>query len=355
MKNLTAIILGALLCASPLAAASAFEAVHVLPIKGTLQIAYGTRTKLDGDKPRTGATDVYTLNANVANSALFRGTITYLPYLANSLSTDQIGRVTYDMELDVVNPANPAQTRNVGKMFGSAPIDKMNVYRYSDGGGVKVAVFPIGAAKGFESRFNGLALAKPPASSGWAKMKQESVRLVSGKGGAIILTKYDKMTFENHLLPAGPVQIYPETTVSGTMFYDYGRSAWHFNNVTFIYAADGKRAVDTLTGSIRWIEAANRKTTGEGRYEFDVRVNEPPPTESAIFAATADEAAFFATDDLSPTLTGAMAYKDTTTTSGTVTNSMVQIDLKANKLSKQQAMMLAKLLLMSAVVPINAE
>lgn len=330
-----------------------FEPVPTLPVTGTLNINYRTRTQEGRGKP--GVSDTYTINLNVANSALFRGTIEQLPYIANTLSADQVGRVTYDMDLDVVNPANPKQTRNVGKMFGYAPVDKMNVYRYSDDPGIKVAVFPIGAAKGFESRFNGLAYGKPPAASGLSKMKQDAVRLVSGKGGAIILTKYDKMTFENHLLPGGPVQLYPETTVTGTIFYDYGRSAWHFNNVTFIYNADGKRNVDTITGSIRWLEQKNRRSTGDGHYEFDVRVNEPPPSESAVFAATADEAAFFASDDNVPGLTGSMTYKDSFTGEDTVISSAVQIELKATKLSKQQTMMLAKLILLSAVVPLNAE
>lgn len=337
-------------------AATAFEPVPTLPVKGTMVIAYNTRTKLDGAKPKAGITDVYTLSLNAANSALFQGTITHLPYVVSTLGSDQIGKITYEVELGVLNPANLAQGRAVGKIFGSAPIDKQNVYRYSDGGGVKVAVFPIGAARGFESRFNGLALAKPPAVVSWVnRAKQEAVRLVSSKGGAIILTKYDKMSFDNHVLPAGPVQIYPETTVTGTLFYDYGRSAWHFNNVTLMYSAEGKRAVDTLTGSIRWVEAPNRKTTGEGRYDFDIRVNEPPPTESAVFGATADEAAFFAVDDTAPTLTGAMAYKDTITSAGVVTNSAVTVDLRANKLSKQQAMMLTKLIFLTSIVPFNAE
>ena len=326
-----------------------FEPVATLPVKGTLNIAYNTRT----DK-KAGASDVYTLNLNVANSAVFRGSIIHLPYVSKTIG-EQMGRVTFDVELDVVNPANPSQTRNVGKMFGFAPVDKMNVYRYADGGGIKVAVFPIGAARGFESRYNGLAYGKPPASSGFAKLKQDAVRLVSSKGGSIVLTKYDKMTFENHVLPAGPVQIYPETTVNGIIFYDYGRSAWHFNNVTFVYNADGKRAIDTLTGSIRWIEAKNRRATGDGRYEFDIRVNEPPPTEAAAFAPTADESSFFAVEENVPSLTGAMIYKDTFTGADTVTSSIIQIDLKATKLSKHQAMMLTKLLLISAIVPINAE
>lgn len=351
MKRLITLLVIAL-CASTaaFAAPGPFEPVPTLPITGSLSIDYKTR-RAPG---KEGVSDLYTLAINVANSAVFKGTIQHQPFIKNLTSRNQLGRITFDMELEVVNPANPRQTRSVGKMFGFTPIDENNVYRYSDGPGIKTAVFPIGAARGFESRFNGLAYAKPPAASGLAKIKKEAVRLVSSKGGALVLTNYDKMTFENHVLPAGPVQIYPETTVSGTIFYDYGRSAWHFNNVTFVYNAEGRRAADVLTGSIRWIEAKNRKTTGEGHYDFDVRVNEPPPTESQVFSAVADEAAFFTQDANVPSLTGTMAYKDTFV-GDTVTSSAVQIDLQTTKLSKVQAMMLAKVILLSAVVPFNAE
>lgn len=352
MKRIIAFILA--VTASAVFAAtkppSAFEPVPSLPVTGSLTIDYRTR-RAPGTE---GVSDLYTLNLNVANSAAFKGTIAHLPFIKNTLTKNQAGRVSFDVELEVVNPANPRQTRPVGKMFGFAPIDEANVYQFGEGGGIKVAVFPIGAARGFESRFNGQALAKPPAASGWAKIKKEAVTLVSGKGGRITLTNYDKMEFRNHVLPAGPVQIYPETTVSGTIFYDYGRSAWHFNNVTFVYNADGKRASDVLTGSIRWIEAKNRRQTGEGRYEFDIRVNEPPPSESAVFGAVADESSFFTVDASLPSLTGTLTYKDTFS-GETVVGSVVQIDLKTSQLSKAQAMYLAKALLLSAIVPLNAE
>lgn len=327
-----------------------FEPVASLPITGTLGIDYRTR-KAPG---KESVADQYNLSVNVANSALFKGTISHLPYVKNTIGKNQVGRVSYDVELEVINPNNPSQTRPVGKMFGFCPIDENNVYRYNENPGIKVAVFPIGAARGFESRFNGLAIGKPPAVSGFKKVVKESVRLVSSKGGAIVLTNYDKMTYENHVLPAGPVQIYPEVTVSGSLFYDYGRSAWHFNNVQFVYNSEGRRAVDVLTGSIRWIEAKNRKSTGEGRYEFDIRVNEPPPTESAVFGAVADESAFFSADESIPSLTGSMNYKDSFS-GDTVVASTVQINLKTTKLSKAQAMMLVKAILLSAIVPLNAE
>jgi len=254
----------------------------------------------------------------------------------------------------VVNPANPTQTRNIGKLYGAAPIDANNIYRFSDGS-VKVSIFGIGSAKGFESKFGGLALGKPPVASGFKKLQQDVIKLVNSKGKAIAVAKYDKMSFQNHIIAAGPVQIYPEATVNGDLIYDYGRTAWHFNGVTISYVVDGKRFQDSLTGSIRWVESPSRKTTGEGEYIFDIKVNEPPASEAAAFSTATDESAFFAVDNTTPSLTGSMKYKDSLAGGGTVVNSVVKIDLVGNQLNKQQVMHLTKLLLLSSVVPLNAE
>jgi hypothetical protein len=144
------------------------------------------------------------------------------------------------------------------------------------------------------------------------------------------------------------------------MVYDYDRSAWYFNGVTVSYtAADeatGRMMVlqDRLSGNIRWVESANRVTSGLGEYQFDIRVNEQLSTEASAFSGPADEAAFFETDATVAALTGTMKYKDTII-NDVVTNSVVTIDLTGTKLTKQQVMYLAKLLLMSSIVPMNAE
>jgi len=330
-----------------------------LTVKGDLAIKFNTRTNTDSDgKVKVGVFDKYTLSVNVANSALFHGTIQHTPYISGLVSTTQPSHLDYTVECDVVNPKNPTQTRNVGRLFGAVPIDDKNAYRFADGN-LKLVVFPVGTAKGFESTFKGLALGKPPASSeGFlSKLKKEALNItksVNGKSVAISVTKYDKMEFQSHILGAGPVQIYPEATVNGSMIYDYGRTAWYFDNVTVVYAVDGRQFQDKLTGNIRWIEAANRAASGEGEYQFDVRVNEPAQSEASVFSGPADESAFFSTDDAIPALTGVMKYKDTLA-GETVTASAVTVDLKSNKLTKQQVMYLAKLLFLSTIVPLNAE
>jgi hypothetical protein len=279
-----------------------------------------------------------------------------LPVIPGTFSISQAGKLTYALDCDVINPNNPAQTRNVGRLYGVVPVDKNNVYGFADGT-LRISVFGMGTAKGFDSKFAGVALGKPPAQSAsfFSKLKSLSfTKQVNGKTVAIAVSKYDKMEFQAHVLAAGPVPIYPEVTVNGSMIYDYGRSAWYFQNVTAIYAVDGHRLQDTLTGNIRWVESPNRKTNGEGEYQFDIRFNEPPPSESSVFAESSDESAFFSTDDQIAGLTGTMKYKDTMS-GDSVIASAVTVGLTGNKLTKQQAMYLCKLLFVSTIVPLNAE
>lgn len=328
-------------------------------IKGEMAIKFSTRTNTDSDgKPKEGVNDRYTLSVNVANSALFRGTIEHTPFISKLVGSSQLAKLTYTVDCDVVNPRNPSQTRNVGRLFGTVPVDDKNTYRFADGD-LKLVVFPMGTAKGFETAFKGLAVGKPPASSEgfMSKLKKEALnitRSVNGKNVALAVTNYDRMDFRSHVLAAGPVQIYPEATVNGGMIYDYGRTAWYFDGVTITYVLDGRQYQDKLTGNIRWIESANRAASGEGEYQFDIRVNEPAQSESSVFSGPADESAFFAQDEAIPALTGVMKYKDTMN-GESVSASAVTIDLKGHKLTKQQGMALAKLLLLTVVVPLNAE
>lgn len=328
-------------------------------IKGDLSIKFTTRTSNDANGvPKEGVTDKYNFAINVANSVVFRGAILHTPYIRKMVGSSQRAKLDYTVECDVLNPRNPSQTRNVGRLFGTVPVDEKNNYRFSDGD-LKIAVFPVGTAKGFESAFKGVAAGKPPASSEGivSKLKKEALSIsktINGKNVAISVAKYDKMEFQSHVIAAGPVQIYPEVQVNGSLIYDYGRTAWHFGNVVVSYVVDGRQFQDKLTGNIRWIEASNRAASGEGEYQFDIRVNEPAQAEASVFTGPADESAFFATDDAIPALTGVMKYKDTLA-GQVVTASAVTVDLKGNKLTKQQAMYLAKLLFLTNVVPLNSE
>jgi hypothetical protein len=332
-------------------------------IKGTLNINFDTVAQANPNgKPAPGVTDKYAFDLNVANSVVYHGTIVRLPNIPGALyGTAQEGSLTFDVDCSVVNPRNPAQTKNIGKMAGLVPVDKNNVYHFGDGT-LGINTFSIGMAVGTNSKFSGLALGKPPANTGaLAKLKKQVInitRSVHGQTVTIPVTNYDRMDFQSHVLAGGPVQIYPEVTVNGSMLYDYDRNAWHFQGVNCSYFVGGRQIQDTLTGDIRWIEDPNRSTNGNGEYDFDVRINEPPPSEASAFAAPTSESDFFATDDSITGLTGTMKYHDTIVgdyKDDNVTVSAVQVDLTANKLTKQQVMYLCKLLLFSAVVPMNSE
>jgi hypothetical protein len=158
------------------------------------------------------------------------------------------------------------------------------------------------------------------------------------------------MEFRQHVVAAGPAQIYQPVTVNGELFYDYDKSCWFFNNVTIQYAEQNQIKVDRLSGTIRWDKASNA-------YQFDVRVNEAPPSlENAFAASTAsDESAFFEVDNSLSTLTGKMLYKDRKDAKGNTLASDVTVDLLGSKLTKQQTMSLCKVLLFSTVVPMNAD
>ena len=324
---------------------SAFAQTPVPPptfVKGSINIQFESRQKPDVEK----ITDKYNFNLNVSNSVLFKGLIEYRPFIKSTFSANQNAQLTYDIDADIINPKNPTQTRNVGKVLGVVPISENNVYDFA-GGNAKINVFGAGNARGFESKFSGQALGKPPAKSGFAAIQQEAIRLVNSKGGSVTLAKYDKLEFVSVLIPAGPSGNYPDTVISGNFLYEYEKGSWYLHNITISYTLDNKRIQDTLTGNIRW---------KNGQYDFDIRVNEALPSEAAVFApaVAADESAFFAEDTESQGVTGTVKYKDTKA-GNRVIASVVDVDLKGNRISKQQIMAITKLVFFVAVVPFNAE
>lgn len=353
----------ALIIALPLSAAVQPKPANpVNTVKGKLDIQFNSRIQLDDSgKPKAGVKDVYTFDLQVVDTAIFQGTIEHLPtILSDTLGMEkQAGVLNYNLNLLVANPANLSQKRAVGKLVGGVQIDKNGVYNY-DKGTLRIAVDAAGTAAGFESAFRGTAAGKPPkTSSTLAKIKKQAqtlTRKVQGKTVKLVVTDYDIMTLNGLVLAAGPVKTYPDTTVNGEMLYDYERSAWYFRGLTMTYQVDGKPVTDKLTGNIKWIESPQRKTNGEGEYQFDVRFNEPEEKsgETAVFQPVDDEAAFFAVDKTMPSLTGTAKYKDQMR-GETVASSAVAIDLTGNNLNKQQVMNATKLIWLVAVVPVNAE
>jgi len=355
MRKTLMVVLVALMMALPAVAADN-------SIKGKLDIQFNSRVQADSaGNPTVGVKDVYTFDVMVVNTLGFQGTIQALPTILTSRmgSEKQRAALTYNLNLLVANPANLTQTKAVGKLVGDVQVDKQGVYHF-DQGTVRIAVDAMGKAAGFESAFRGTAVGKPPKNASLAekvkKQAQTLTRQVKGKTVSLIVKDYDIMTLKGLVLAAGPVRSYPETTVNGEMMYDYERSAWYFRGLTMTYQLDGKTATDKVTGNIKWVESPQRKTNGQGQYEFDVRFNEPEQTssEAAVFQKADDEAAFFATDTSLPSLTGMAKYVDRFR-GETVTSSAVAIDLIGNNLNKTQVVNAFKLIWLVSVVPVNAE
>lgn len=331
-------------------------------IKGKLDIQFNSRVQVDNaGNPTLGVKDVYTFDVTAVDTLGFQGTIQALPTVLSSRlgSERQKAALNYNLSLLVANPANLSQKKAVGKLVGEVQIDKQGVYHF-DQGTLRIAVDAMGKATGFESAFRGTAVGKPPKNASLAekvkKQAQTISRQVKGKTVSLVVKDYDIMTLQGLVLAAGPVRSYPETTVNGEMMYDYERSAWYFRNLTMTYQLDGKTVTDKVTGNIKWVESPQRKTNGQGQYEFDVRFNEPEQTsnESAVFAKADDEAAFFATDTSLPSLTGTAKYVDRFR-GETVTSSAVTIDLVGNNLNKTQVVNAFKLIWLVDVVPVNSE
>ncbi len=355
MRKVLWVVLVALVIAGPAVAADN-------TIKGKLDIQFNSRVQTDsGGNPAAGVKDVYTFDVTVVDTLGFQGTIQALPTILTARlgSEKQRASLVYNLNLLVANPANLTQKRTVGKLVGEVQVDRQGTYLF-DQGTLRIAVDAAGKAQGFESAFRGTAVGKPPKNTSLAekvkKQAQTITRQVKGKTVSLIVKDYDIMTLRGLVLAAGPVRSYPETTVNGEMMYDYERSAWYFRNLTMTYQAEGKTVTDKVTGNIKWVESPQRKTNGQGQYEFDVRFNEPEQTstETAVFQKADDEAAFFATDTSLPSLTGTAKYVDRFR-GETVTSSAVAIDLVGNNLNKTQVVNAFKLIWLVSVVPVNAE
>lgn len=335
-------------------------------ITGTLAIDYQTRVKTDdAGLPQSGVTDTYTLDLSVGTGTLMRGKIYATPTLFSKIlgRQTQQGQLKYDVNLLVRNPNNFQQTLSVGKLAGIAPIDSAGVYRY-DQGTLRVAIETTGKIEGFQSPFKGSASGKPPVnSSAWsaAAAKASSAititKTAQGRTISLKVTDYDIMSMQGLVIGGGPTRSYPSATVNGEMVYDNDRGSWYFRNAGISYSLDGKEITDKLGGSIRWVEDPERATNGKGEYQFDVRLNAPDQqgAEAAAFAAADSESDFFSAPDASlQSLTGTAKYRDSMA-GETVTNSQVAIDLLGHNLTQQQRLVLAKLIWLVSVIPMNAE
>lgn len=377
-RLISILLLGAALAAPSLSNAQSPNAYNVTgapppsanpTVSGDMTIAFNTANQADdkGNVPK-GVADLYTLHLNIANSVLLHGTIVRLPTLSGGVfGGSQAGNLTFDIDTDVINPKNPHQVKNIGKLAGVVPVDKQNVYHF-DTGTLAINTYGIGMAPPIDSRFDGLARGKPPADTSLLtkirKLPISITRSIHGQNVTIVVSDYDVMRFENHILAAGPIQTYPATGVTGSMLYDYQREQWHFQGLSLSYSLAGQAHNDVLTGDIRWVKDPEYAKTGaagfgNSEYELDVRFNEPPPTEGAAFAAPTNESDFFSVDESIQGLTGTLKYHDSFkdpshASDDSVVTSTVKVDLVGNHLTRAQVVAVVKLLMVSAVVPMNS-
>lgn len=328
-------------------------------VRGNMNIRFGENT------------DHYDLDFNVCNSCRFHGGIDARHYVApvgTIWPTPEIPLgITYTLDCDIMNPKNLSQTKNVGQVTGMVKVPGTGIYDYEHGS-LECSVIPMGNAAGMDSFFRGTASGKPlnrPVTWKWQDMSADMVnisRIINGRVSTVTLKKYDQMKFDNCRLCAGPMASYQPVIVNGTMYYDYEKRTWFLKEMTVQYTVGQSLILDRLSGNIRWMPDANRAQNGLGEYDFDVKVNEPAPSEDQVFQTQpTDESAFFQSDDTVPGVSGTWKYKDTITPNtitkdnpdGDVTLSAVQIDMEGNKLTKQQMMVLFKLLVLQMIVPMN--
>ena len=318
-------------------------------IGGSMDIDFRTRKNVDDKgRPTKGVTDLYTVSLNVAQTTEFKGIIERLPTVGGLLGTGQKGQLKYSIDLSVLNPANLTQKKTVGKWVGTVPMGADGVYNVEGPADSqhRIAVDAIGKSPAFTDKFGGRLVGKGKKPSNAVTY----VRQLAGKQVKIEVKNTDPMRFEALAIAQGPAQSYPRATVSGNLDYDYETGNYYTNGIRFIYQQGGKEIEDVVTGSIKWVEDANRASNGKGQYEFNLRFNEAkvtkPTTEADAFAGKSDEEAFFAVDNTVPSLTGNIVYEDQMIRVGdkqTPGNSKVKYALNANQLTKVQIMNFFKL------------
>ncbi len=339
-------------------------------IAGTMDIDFRTRSQLDstGDlksgSAALGAKDKYKFDLTVAKTTKFTGEITRQPNLfsATLARKKQEAQLWYSVDLAVMNPKDLKQSRVVGKWVGTVPVDTATGAFDLSGGSksespLRIAVDAVGSAKAFTDNFSGRMMGKAEKKENLAEYTFK--RLVGNKTVTMTVKKSDPMRFDNLVLAKGPAEVYPRCVVTGRLDFDYETGNYLTDGIRFKYTLDGTEHEDIVTGSIKWVEDADRATNGKGYYEFNLRFNEEKnktaADEAKAFEKMSEEDAFFAVDNSVPCLTGRISYVDTTASgSEAPVSSKVTYSLHANKLTKQQIMNFFKLWLI-CVGPTNDE
>jgi hypothetical protein len=320
-------------------------------IKGSLIVNWDTRLpqNRDGDYPKADITDNFVYDVTVGTT-FYKGAVKCKPYIFSKHlgRVIQVGDCTYEVNVGVINPANPTQTKTVGKLVGNYAIDQNGQVNLTETP-VRMEVQTIGQAKGFTSKYGGVFMGKPPkAETTITKLRAEAVkktatvtRMVGDKTISVKLANVDPVAFQSTVLPSGPSGNYPEATVNGQFIYSYETDNW-FPQLT-INQGDAK---DTLGGGIKWVE--DKK--GTAHYELNVILNEGKggaSSEASAFADAKGEDAFFASDPGLSLINGTIGFHESV---GGVNNLAAKTDISFNlglqKVTAQQAQSFWKLLML---------
>ncbi len=284
-------------------------------ITGEIVADFGSR-RLSGN---TGV-DTYAIsNLKGADLMVLNGTINRTPEKSYS----------YSVKFDLFNPKNPGQVaKEAAIMRGDVVINEAG--RYDPAAGK----LRIDIVKGTQSSapFKG-ALQGREVTRWWEigeqlkkaqkKANKAYSRVVEGKTITIEVKNADPLGFDALVLASGPFSYLPETTVRGSLDYDYELGNWLLDNngLTLTYTLADKAVTDRITGSIRYAEEGGKATvdgkdiTYTGYYEYNLRFNEnAAKTDTAFFDgenSAADLDAFFSSADQSkPGIYGKVYFTD---------------------------------------------
>lgn len=275
-----------------------------------------------GSRKMTGATgvDVYTItNIKAGDLMQLNGTIQRTPEKS----------LMYSVKFDLFNPNNPAQVaKEAAIMRGDVIINEKG--RYDPAAGK----LRIDIVKGTQSSspFRG-GLQGREVTRWWeigeqlkkaqSKATKAYSRVVEGKTITIEVKNADPLGFDGLVLAQGPFSYLPETTVRGSLDYDYELGNWLLDNngLVLSYNQGDKQVNDRVTGSIRFAEEEGKATVDgkaisyTGYYEYNLRFNEEAvKTDAAFFDganSTAELDAFFSTADQSkPGIYGRVYFTD---------------------------------------------
>ncbi len=330
-------------------------------INGTMDIDYASRKNTDEKgKPKAGTKDTYSMALTVAGTTEFTGKIIRLPNLTKwgGYKAVQEAGLGFEVNVSVLNPANPAQKKTVGVLVGNVALSPEGKY---DPSAVRMAINQVGKARAFESKSRGAYYGKTGKEATAGQKAMSFARNVGGKTVKIESKGNDPLRFEGLVLPAGPAEAYGETTVNGDLVYDYDTGNYYTSGIVMTYNYNGQAVTDKITGSIKFVEDPQRDANGKSKYEFNLRWNEdanrPKSTESDAFAKLSDEDAFFAVDNTVPSLSGTIEYVDSfVNVAGNKQpgSSKLGLNLDSYQLTKQQILSMHKLLLF-IVGPFNDE